>query len=407
MGEILIGAGLFTGIVLSLAIIILLALSQLVSSGQVTITVNADRILSVPSGSKLLTALSDQSLFLPSACGGGGTCGQCKIKVTSGGGTLLPTEASHISKREAREGMRLACQLNVTDPLDITVPEDVFGVSKWECTVISNHNVATFIKEFVVALPEGEHLDFRAGGYIQIECPPHRQAYSDMDIEPDYRTDWQKFNLFNLESVVSSPTMRAYSMANYPSEDQIVMLNVRIATPPPGSEKDVPPGIMSSYIFGRKPGDKVIISGPYGDFFARDSTAEMVFIGGGAGMAPMRSHILDQLLRLKTTRKITFWYGARSLKEVFYLDQFNALAREHDNFNWYLALSDPQPEDNWEGLSGFVHEVLLDNYLRDHPSPEDCEYYMCGPPMMNQAVTTMLDSQGVEVDNIMLDDFGG
>ena len=290
--------------------------------------------------------------------------------------------------------------------MKIRVPEDVFGVNKWECTVRSNRNVATFIKEFVVELPAGEEIDFRAGGYIQIECPPHELAYRDFDIDDEYRGDWDKFRLFELTSSVTDPVMRAYSMASYPEEKDVIMLNVRIATPPPSSP-DAPPGKMSSYIFSLKPGDKVTVSGPYGEFFAKDSDAEMVFVGGGAGMAPMRSHILDQLLRLKTERKITFWYGARSLREAFYREEFDRLAAEHENFSWCLALSDPQPEDEWTGPTGFIHEVLFEQYLKDHPAPEDCEYYMCGPPMMNAAVIEMLESQGVEQENIMLDDFGG
>jgi len=353
-----------------------------------------------------LTALSGGELFLPSACGGGGTCGQCKVTILEGGGSPLATEAAHINKREAAAGVRLACQVAVNDDMKIRVPEDVFGVNKWACTVRSNRNVATFIKEFIVELPQGEEIDFRAGGYIQIECPPHTLSYSDFDIEDEYRGDWDKFRLFDLSSTVAEPVMRAYSMASYPEEKNIIMLNVRIATPPP-SAPDAPPGKMSSYIFSLKPGDKVTVSGPYGEFFAKESDAEMVFVGGGAGMAPMRSHILDQLLRLKTDRKISFWYGARSLREAFYREEFDRLAAEHENFSWCLALSDPQPEDEWTGPTGFIHEVLFEKYLKNHPAPEDCEYYMCGPPMMNAAVIEMLESQGVERENILLDDFGG
>ena len=406
MQEIIVGVVLFTGIIIGLSIIILLARSQLVASGDVTINVNGERELAVPAGGKLLSALTAQELFLPSACGGGGTCGQCRVSVLEGGGSLLPTEASHVSKREAAEGQRLACQVAVDQDMRIEVPEDVFGVNKWECTVRSNDNVATFIKELVVELPEGETMDFRAGGYIQIECPAYRLSYRDIDIPDQFRDDWERFHLFDLESVVDQPDLRAYSMANYPDENDIVMLNVRIATPPPNAPDGTPPGIMSSYVFGLKSGDKVMVSGPYGDFFAKDTDAEMVFVGGGAGMAPMRSHILDQLLRLKTDRKISFWYGARSLREAIYRKEFDELAAKHDNFDWHLALSDPLPEDNWEGLTGFVHNVLLDNYLADHPTPEDCEYYMCGPPVMNAAVISMLDSQGVDEENILLDDFG-
>jgi Na+-transporting NADH:ubiquinone oxidoreductase subunit F len=407
MQEIVIGVALFTAIVMALAVMILLARTRLVPSGEVTINVNGERDLAVPVGGKLLNALTSHQLYLPSACGGGGTCGQCKVRVLEGGGILLPTEASHISKREAAGGERLACQVAVTEDLRIEVPEDVFGVNKWACTVRSNGNVATFIKELILELPPGETIDFRAGGYIQIDCPAHRLAYRDFDIAEQYRADWERYHLFDLESVVDKPAMRAYSMANYPEESNIIMLNVRIAPPPPNAPTGVPPGIMSSYIFGLNPGDKVSVSGPYGDFFAKESDAEMVFIGGGAGMAPMRSHILDQLKRIKSQRRISFWYGARSLKEVFYVDEFDALADEHDNFSWSVALSEAQTEDNWSGHTGFVHEVLLENYLGDHPAPEDCEYYMCGPPMMNAAAIAMLDSLGVDRESIMLDDFGG
>ncbi len=407
MLEIIVAVGLFTLVVIALGVIILLSRSVLVPSGDVHIVVNGERDIAVPVGDKLLNVLTGQSLFLPSACGGGGTCGQCKVKILEGGGELLPTEKAHINKRAAREGERLACQVSVAGDLAIEVPEEVFGVNRWECTVRSNENVATFIKEFVLELPPGEVMNFRAGGYIQIECPPYQLSYSDIDVPEAFREEWERYQLFDLESVVEKPDMRAYSMANYPEEDTIVMLNVRIATPPPNAPAGTPPGIMSSYIFGRKPGDKVLVSGPYGEFFARETDAEMVFVGGGAGMAPMRSHIFDQLKRLKSGRKITFWYGARSLREAFYVEEFDALAAEHDNFEWHLALSEPLPEDDWTGLTGFVHDVLYENYLKDHPAPEDCEYYMCGPPVMNAAVIAMLDEQGVSPDNILLDDFGG
>ena len=406
MQEIALAVILFTGIVISLAILILIARSRLVPSGDIHIVVNEERDLTVPAGGKLLSALTAQELFLPSACGGGGTCGQCKVVILEGGGSPLPTEAAHINKREAASGLRLACQVGVDKDMRISFPEDVFGVTKWQCTVRSNNNVATFIKEFVVDLPKGEEINFRAGGYIQIECPAYRMSYKDIDVDEQFRGDWEKFRLFELESVVDAPDLRAYSMANYPEEKNMVMLNVRIATPPPNAPS-APPGKMSSYIFSLKPGDKVLVSGPYGDFFAKETDAEMVFIGGGAGMAPMRSHILDQLLRIRTDRKLSFWYGARSLREAFYKDEFDKLAEEHENFTWHLALSEPQEEDNWDGFTGFIHEVLFENYLRDHLTPEDCEYYMCGPPMMNAAVVPMLDSQGVDKDNILLDDFGG
>jgi len=406
MTEIFIGVALFTVIVVMLAMLILFARSLLVASGNITITVNGEKELAVPAGDKLLTLLGSQELFLPSACGGGGTCGQCKVRILEGGGELLPTEKSHISKREAAAGERLACQVAVNQDMRIEVPEDVFGVNKWECTVRSNDNVATFIKELIVELPAGATMDFRAGGYIQIECPTYELDYKNIDIPEQFRDDWEKFRLFDLRSVVTEPTLRAYSMANFPLENDIVMLNVRIATPPPNAPQ-APTGVMSSYIFGMKPGDKVMVSGPYGDFFAKETDAEMIFIGGGAGMAPMRSHILDQLLRIKSTRKISFWYGARSLREAFYVEEFDKLAAEHDNFSWNLALSDPLPEDNWEGDTGFIHNVLFERYIKDHPAPEDCEYYMCGPPVMNAAVISMLDAQGVDSENILLDDFGG
>jgi Na+-transporting NADH:ubiquinone oxidoreductase subunit F len=377
-----------------------------VASGSVSILVNDEKTIETGVGGKLLGALAEQKLFVASACGGGGTCGQCKVRVVEGGGAILPTERSHINKREAANGERLSCQVVVKEDLKIEVPREVFGVRRMECTVRSNENVATFIKEFVLELPPEEDLDFRAGGYIQIECPPHRIAYSDFNIPDKFRDDWDRYNLFRYESVAAEPVTRAYSMANYPEEKGMVMLNVRIATPPP-QLPDAPPGIMSSYIYSLKPGDKVWISGPYGEFFAKDTHAEMVFIGGGAGMAPMRAHIFDQLKRLDSTRKMTFWYGARSKREMFYVDDFDSLAASHDNFSWHVALSDPQPEDEWTGYTGFIHEVLYENYLHDHPAPEDCEYYMCGPPLMTQAVLQMLYDLGVERENILLDDFGG
>lgn len=349
---------------------------------------------------------SPAGIFVSSACGGGGSCGQCRVVIKEGGGDILPTELSHINKREAKEGCRLACQVNVKQNLKIELPEEIFGVKKWECEVISNDNKATFIKELKLKIPDGEDVPFRAGGFIQIEAPAHDISYADFDVPQEYRGDWDKFNLFRYRSTVNDTTVRAYSMANYPEEKGIIMLNVRIATPPPNNP-DVPPGIMSSYIWSLKAGDKVTISGPFGEFFAKETDAEMIFIGGGAGMAPMRSHIFDQLKRLNSKRKITFWYGARSLREMFYEDDFNQLQAENDNFTWHVALSDPQPEDNWTGYTGFIHNVLLENYLKNHPAPEDCEFYMCGPPMMNAAVIKMLKDLGVEDENIMLDDFGG
>lgn len=406
MIEIALGVSLFTAIVLGLVGMILFARSKLVATGNVTILVNDEREIKAPVGAKLLGALADSSLFVSSACGGGGTCGQCKVKISEGGGSILPTEETHINKREARAGERLSCQVTVKQDMKIEVPEEVFGVKQWECTVRSNDNVATFIKELVMEIPQGEQVPFRAGGYIQIECPPHVVQYKDFDIAEEYHPDWDKYDVWRYVSKVEEPVIRAYSMANYPEESDIIMLNVRIATPPPRDET-IPPGIMSSYIWSLKPGDKVKISGPFGEFFAKDTDAEMVFIGGGAGMAPMRSHIFDQLKRLKSKRKITFWYGARSLREAFYTEEFDKLQAENDNFTWHLALSEPLPEDNWQGYTGYIHDVLLENYLKQHPAPEDCEYYMCGPPMMNSAVINMLKELGVEDDNILLDDFGG
>jgi len=406
MLEIALGVVLFTVIVIALVFIIIGAKNKLVPSGDVELVVNHEKKLHVPVGSKLLTALAENQLFIPSACGGGGTCGQCRVKVFKGGGEILPTEMSHITKREAAEGERLSCQVAVKHDMDIEVPESVFGIKKWECTVKSNNNVATFIKELVLELPEGEEINYRAGGYIQIECPPYEVSYKDFDIDKQYHEDWDKYDLWRYVSKVDEPVLRAYSMASYPEEKEI-MLNVRIATPPPGAPDDVPPGKMSSYIFSLKPGDKAVVSGPYGEFFARDTDNEMIFVGGGAGMAPMRSHIFDQLRRLKSKRKMTFWYGARSKREMFYVEDFDMLAKENDNFEWHVALSDPLPEDNWTGYTGFIHNVLYEEYIKNHPNPEDCEYYLCGPPIMNSSVINMLLENGVERENILLDDFGG
>ena len=399
---------MFTTIVVLLVLVILFAKSKLVSSGDVTISINGDpeKAVVTAAGGKLLGALADQGIFIPSACGGGGTCGQCRVDVHSGGGDILPTEEGHINKREAKAGCRLACQVAVKQDMEIEVEDEIFGVQQWECEVISNDNKATFIKELKLQIPNGESVPFKAGGYIQIEAPAHHVKYSDFDIDEQYRGDWNHFGFFDVESKVDTDTLRAYSMANYPEEEGIIMLNVRIATPPPG-RLHLPAGKMSSFIFGLKAGDKVTISGPFGEFFAKETDNEMVFIGGGAGMAPMRSHIFDQLKRLKSKRKMSFWYGARSKREMFYEDDYNGLAAENDNFVWHVALSDPQPEDNWEGLTGFIHNVLFEEYLKDHEAPEDCEYYMCGPPMMNQAVIGLLKDLGVEDENIMLDDFGG
>ncbi|MCG7585409.1 NADH:ubiquinone reductase (Na(+)-transporting) subunit F [Photobacterium sp. OFAV2-7] len=406
--DIILGVVMFTLIILALVLVILFAKSKLVPSGDITISVNNDpeKAITTAAGDKLLGALAGSGIFVSSACGGGGSCGQCRVKVKSGGGDILPTELDHITKGEAREGERLACQVNVKSDMEIELPEEIFGVKKWECTVLSNDNEATFIKELVLQIPEGEEVPFRAGGYIQIEAEPHHIKYADFDIPEEYREDWDKFNLFRYESIVKEPSIRAYSMASYPEEKGLIKLNVRIATPPPNNP-DVPPGVMSSYIWSLKAGDKCTISGPFGEFFAKETDNEMVFIGGGAGMAPMRSHIFDQLLRLKSKRKMTYWYGARSKREMFYVEDFDTLAADNENFEWHVALSDPLPEDNWDGYTGFIHNVIYENYLKDHEAPEDCEYYMCGPPMMNAAVIGMLKDLGVEDENILLDDFGG
>lgn len=404
--EIVVGVAVFTIMLIAMVLVILAARSKLVASGDVTIEINDQKKLVVSAGDKLLGTLAAKGIFLSSACGGGGTCAQCKCRVVEGGGDILPTEETHFTKREIREGYRLSCQTPVKQDMKIQIPEEIFGVKKWECEVISNDNVATFIKELVLKLPEGEEVDFRAGGYVQLECPPYDIKFSDFDIAEKYRGDWERFKFFDMRAKNNEDVVRAYSMANYPEEKGLLKFNIRIATPPPGA-KDIPPGIMSTYVFNLKPGDKVTVFGPFGDFFAKETEAEMVFVGGGAGMAPMRSHIFDQLKRLNSKRKISFWYGARSVRETFYSDEYDKLAEENENFTWHLALSDPQPEDNWDGLTGFIHQVLYDNYLKDHPAPEDCEYYMCGPPMMNAAVTKMLEDLGVEKENILLDDFGG
>ena len=400
------GVVFFTLIVLSLVAVISIARSKLVSSGDVNIIINDEKTISVPAGGKLLQTLASAQLFVPSACGGGGTCAQCRVKIHTGGGSILPTEEGHITKREAACGDRLSCQVAVKQDMRIEVPEEVFGVKKWQCKVKSNRNVATFIKELVLELPEGEDVNFRAGGYIQIEAPAHSLSYRDFDVEEEYHPDWDQFKIWDVTSQVDEPIERAYSMANYPEERGIIMLNVRVASPPPGSV-GIPAGQMSSYIFNLKPGDEVTISGPFGEFFARETEKEMVFIGGGAGMAPMRSHLLDQLDRIKTKRKITFWYGARSKREMFYVEDFDRLERENENFSWHVALSDALPEDDWKGYTGFIHNVLFEEYLKEHPAPEDCEFYMCGPPMMNTSVINMLIDLGVDPEDIMLDDFGG
>jgi Na+-transporting NADH:ubiquinone oxidoreductase subunit F len=407
MLTIILGVTVFVVVIVALVVLLMLAKSKLVASADVTITVNddPDKAIITPAGDTLLNTLGAQKIFIPSACGGKGTCGVCKVQVHEGGGALLPTETSHVNRGEAREGVRLSCQVKVKQDMKIEIDPEIFNVRKWTCRVRSNHNVATFIKELVLELPEGEEVPFRAGGYIQIECPPHVIKYADFDIEEEYRGDWDKFNMWQFVSKVDEPVTRAYSMASYPLEKDLIMLNVRIASPPP-SMPSVSPGKMSSYIFSLKPGDEVTISGPFGEFFARETGNEMVFIGGGAGMAPMRSHIFDQFRRIHTDRKVSFWYGARSKREAFYQEDFDAIDSENKNFEWHLALSDPLPEDEWNGDTGFIHQVVFEKYLKDHPAPEDLEYYMCGPPMMNQAVINMLLDLGVEPENIMLDDFG-
>ncbi len=407
MNEILLSVTMFTAVILLLVTIILLAKARLTSGGTLHLSINDKKHIDVPSGGKLLNILADQGLFVSSACGGGGTCGQCRVKVLEGGGSILPTELSLITKRESREGERLSCQVTCKRDMKIHIPEEVFGIKKWNCKVHSNYNVATFIKELILDLPQGEEVPFRAGGFIQIERPPELFIdYKNFDVETEYKEDWDKFKLWDYKSYVPEQTIRAYSMANYPEEKGLIMLNVRIASPPPRTP-NVPPGKMSSYIFDLKKDDSVTISGPFGEFFARDTDKEMIFVGGGAGMAPMRSHLFDQLRRIKTKRKITFWYGARSKREIFYTEDFDTLTKENDNFSWYTALSEPLKEDQWNGFTGFIHNVLLENYLKDHPNPEDCEYYICGPPIMNTCVIDMLISLGVEREDIMFDDFGG
>ncbi len=398
---------MFTAVILLLVGILLAAKQKLVAHGDVSILINDDpeKMLRVAAGNTLLGTLAEHHIFIPSACGGKGACGVCEVIVREGGGDLLPTETGYISRGEAKRGCRLACQVKVKRDMKIEIAPEVFDVRKWTCKVVSNRNVATFIKELKLALPAGEEVPFRAGGYVQIECPAHTLSFRDFDVEPPFRETWDRFDLWRFKSVVEAPVQRAYSMANYPNEKGILLFTIRIAFPPDYRE-DIPPGIMSSWIFGLKAGDDVTVSGPFGEFFARDTDKEMCFIGGGAGMAPMRSHIFDQFKRLQTQRRATFWYGARSLAEAFYVDEFEALQKSHPNFEWHLALSEPLSEDQWTGPTGFIHNVLHDRYLKDHPAPEDIEYYMCGPGPMNTAVIAMLLSLGVDRENIMLDDFG-
>ncbi len=407
---VLLGVGMFSFVVIAMVGILLVARKRLVASGEVKIVINGDETaaITLPAGGTLLSALANQKIFVPSACGGGGTCAQCKVDVQEGGGSLLPTEEGHITRGEAKEGCRLACQVKVKEDMHIQVPTEVFSARKWDCEVVSNHNVATFIKEFKVKLPEGEKMDFQSGGYIQIEIPPHQEDFKDFKVEEEYHEDWDRFDIWKYRSDTDDTVERAYSMANYPAEgDDLVMLNVRIATPPPSGPEGIPPGKGSSYIFSRKPGDKVVISGPFGDFFLQNTDREMVFIGGGAGMAPLRSHIMHLFHTAKTKRKVSYWYGARSLREMFYTEGFEAIAAEFPNFEYHVALSEPQPEDDWTGYTGFIHQVCLENHLAKHDAPEEIEYYLCGPPLMNQAVLGMLDDLGVEPEMIRLDDFGG
>lgn len=409
MIEIIIAIVSFLIIQLILVTLITIAKKTMLPGGEISITINEEKKITTSIGGKLLTTLADNSIYLPSACGGGGSCAQCIVMVKSGGGSILPTEKSKISNRAARSGIRLACQVPVKRDLDIMVEPEVLETRKWKCKVISNKNVATFIKELVLEVPEGDPVNFKSGGYIQIEVPPHEVHYASFDIDERYLSDWTKFKMFQYKSHVYTPVTRAYSMANYPGEEGIIKLNVRIASPPPGTDPkdEIPPGQVSSWIFNLKEGDEVTISGPYGEFYLEESDAEMVFIGGGAGMAPLRSHIFELFKGRKTRRKVSFWYGGRSKKELFYTEEFEKLDKENENFSFHVALSDPLPEDNWSGDTGFIHQVLFDKYLQYHPAPEDIQYYLCGPPMMTLSITEMLDNLGVEKENIRFDDFGG
>ena len=401
----------FLVVVLLLVSILLYARKKLTPQGEVTLTINDDTNIETNPGSTLLSTLSNEKIFIPSACGGGGTCAMCRIQVLDGGGTILPTEKPYFTRKEQMNDWRLACQVKVREDMSLLIPPEIFGIKKWECEVVSNHNVATFIKEFVVKLPEGETLDFQSGGYIQIDVPKCVVDFKDMEVEDEYRAEWDQFNMWNLKMKNPEPIYRAYSMANHPAEGNIVMLNIRIATPPWDRKKNgfmnVNPGICSSFVFACKPGDKVTISGPYGEFFIKKTKREMMFIGGGAGMAPMRSHIFDQFDTKHTDRIATFWYGGRSLRELFYMDDFEKIEKGNKNFKFNVALSEPKEEDNWKGYVGFIHQVIYDNYLKNHPEPEEIEYYLCGPPMMNDAVQKMLDDLGVPEEMIAFDDFGG
>jgi Na+-transporting NADH:ubiquinone oxidoreductase subunit F len=406
MMEIYYGVLLFLAIQMVLVTLIVVAKKTLLPEGEVAIEVNGHKKLTVRPGGKLLTTLAEQGVILSSACGGGGSCGQCRCVVQEGGGSILPTERSKINNRDAKLGTRLSCQVAVKRDLKIKVPTEALDARKWHCKVLSNNNVATFIKELVLSLPEGDAVDFKAGGYIQIEVPPHTLEYRDFEIDDRFLSDWTKFKMFQYKSHVYTPVTRAYSMANYPGEKGIMKLNVRIASPPP-SEEALPPGQASSYIFNLKAGDEVVISGPFGEFFMDESDSEVILVGGGAGMAPLRSHVFDLFKGKNTGRKVSFWYGGRSLKEVFYTEEFKEIENNFSNFSFHLALSNPLPEDNWTGAAGFIHLVLFDKYLKDHPAPEDINYYLCGPPMMNKAIFAMLEDLGVEKSNIHYDDFGG
>lgn len=403
----------FLVMILLLVWMLLFARKKLIAEGNVKITINDEKVIEVSPGSSLLATLSTEKIFLPSACGGGGTCAMCKCQVNSGGGSILSTETGYFTRKQVKENWRLGCQVKVREDMNINIPPEIFGIKKWECEVLSNRNVATFIKEFVVKLPEGGHLDFRSGGYIQIDVPGDITIdyRKDIFVEEEYRDEWNAFKMWDLKMKNPDPLFRAYSMANHPAEGNIIMLNIRIATPPWDRKNnrfmDVNPGICSSYIFSRKPDDKVTISGPYGEFHIKSTNREMMFIGGGAGMAPMRSHIFDQFETLHTNRKATFWYGGRSKRELFYIDDFERIEENNPNFKFNIALSEPKPEDQWNGYTGFIHQVILNEYLSKHPEPEEIEYYLCGPPQMNDAVQKMLDEIGVPQENIAFDDFGG
>ncbi len=397
----------FTGVILLLVGLLTFIENKVVQSGDCKVVINGDELkpIVVSAGRTLLSVLADQKIFLPSACGGGGTCAMCKCKVTDGGGDILPTETGHLSRGEQKNNVRLSCQVKVRNDIKIEIPDEIFNIKKYECTVISNDNVATFIKEFNLELPLRENLNFEAGGYIQIDIPEYQLGFDEFVVQKEYREDWDNFKLWDLKAKNDEPCFRAYSMANHPAEGNRVKLNVRIATPPPNVQGALP-GIASSYIFNLKPGDKAIVSGPYGEFFIKDTEKEMVYVGGGAGMAPMRSHLFHLFHTLKTGRKVSYWYGARSLREVFYQDEFEEIEKEFPNFSFHLVLSDPLPEDNWTGPKGFIHQVVLDKYLSKHDEPEEIEYYLCGPPMMLTCVQQMLDSIGVDKENVAFDDFG-